>query len=52
MLCCNLLMSLMLSPQTGDESKPWLLIGIGIAVIAVAAFLLFRSRRGDNKEDE
>ena len=42
----------MISPMTGDESKPWLWIGLAIGVIGLSVVLMLMSKRDMGDDDE
>lgn len=42
----------MVSTMTGDESKPWLWIGLAIGVIGLSVVLMLMSKRDKGDDDE
>ena len=43
---------IMTSPMTGDESKPWLWIGIAVGVVGLSVVLMLMSKRDKGDDDE
>jgi hypothetical protein len=42
----------MMSPMTGDESKPWLWISLAVGVAGLSVVLLLMSKRDKSDDDE